>query len=163
LQSAIFAIKTSNFGFFFSHLRLSHGIHFDGVDVCCGQQDCARICSSFRALKRHFQKYYFDLLADFNVTRVDVRDCLAASITDGHDNVSELDNRYVGAPSDNIVHEMDLSVSLDHLPSAIMQFVIKLQAQPYVLISNVQKTITEFQFILGDVSNFSTNTLKKCV
>ena len=45
-----------NIGFLLHHLRRVHSIQINGQDVRCGQSDCPRIFTCFKALKRHLCK-----------------------------------------------------------------------------------------------------------
>lgn len=142
-------------------MRQIHRIHYNGCDVPCGQDDCPRIFSSFSALKNHFKKDHSRLLQ--NVLEVASVPTTCLTVSQAANNLASCNaNADIDFDERSMMTE-DSSLartSLSDLPSSIMQFVTKLSAQPNVLLSNVNSTITDFHELLGNVSQFCVHTVK---
>ena len=139
---------------FFCHLRKVHAVLYRGMEVKCDQSHCPRIFSSFSALKNHLMKEHRDLIDDVDVCNGEMEMDESTMLND------PIAPNYTAECCDSEMHDINyMSNSVLDLPSYVMQFVMKLQSQPNVLLSDVEKTIKDFQELLTNVSNFACKIL----
>ena len=137
------------------HLRNGHSIHYNCVEVRCGQEGCPGTFVGFRALKRHLQKQHSHLESDSELAlRESVFGVAQPLMSSDDDTQADLRN------DDSLLITDDSNVSVC-LTSSCMQFLSQLQCKANMSMTNVQTVSESIKVLLNDVANYACSRVKR--
>ena len=137
------------------HLKRVHAV-YPHNDVPCGQNDCPKICSSFRYLRYHIKTHHSDLLSSTESSLSNV--CQEANEI-AVDKTSFMDVDVASASDLELVNNtLQFSIQ-ENIQGSFIGFISKLQARSNVLLANVKFVTENVQELLHDSSNYITRRL----
>ncbi len=141
---------------YLNHLRLNHAIHYSGIEVNCGQNNCPRTFTNCRYLKMHLEKEHSHLI-DASVSTIRshaINSCAQFQEEQGHSTHTE--------------HEFSMHVDNGdssneslNLTSSFMSFIGQLQSKANLSLANIQLITENMKVFLNDVAEYSCSKVRE--